>query len=165
MLMLVLLRMLKALAYTSTTLRSVPANATSAFLVLGANLKGKASNGETYNDILQNILRDSPQLFHGAFRAEQSNGTVILRSIMYNMIIVSILGNLVMHIMDTWQREGGWERTLVRSITFLMIFVFSFVCMVMNKGTVTILLIINGAAVVALVYFEMFLDSTIVRPW
>ncbi len=40
-----------------------------------------------YNEILQNILRDAPQLLHGAFRAEQTDDCLILRSMMYNLIV------------------------------------------------------------------------------
>ena len=155
----------KALAWNSTNRRENNSDPTSPFLVLGSNLKGTAPNGETYRHILQNILREAPRLFHGAYKAEESNDTLILRSALYNLIMMAIFGNLIMHIADSFHMESNLLRFFIRSLTFLMVFVVSIVFMGLHSGSSMVLLLILFTSLITLVYFDMFLDPTIVRPW
>ena len=153
---------LRALVRTSTTERV--GNATSPFKVFGSNLKGKAPNGESYQQILQNIIKDAPRIFHGAYKAEQSDKTLVLRSALYNLIMMAILGNLVMHICDSYENLRP-ARPWVRVITFIMVFITAFILFCVNPGNALVLWLILAPAMVSLLYFELFLDETIVRPW
>lgn len=155
---------LRALARNSTV-RSVPSNPLSPLLVVGVNLQLKAPNGESFGQIFQNIIKDAPKLLHGGVKAVQSDDTLILRSMLYNLITMSILANLITHIADTWVTQDGWTRAIVRSLTFFIVFATSLLFLIMNQGAVMVLLVITAASLVTLVYFEMFLDRTIVRPW
>lgn len=155
----------KALAWNSTTERVNQSDPKSAFKVYGSNLKGKTPGGETYKAIMQNILKVAPHIFHGAFKAEESDKTLILRSALYNLIMMAILGNLIMHIADSYHNLSNIMRFAIRSITFIMVFLIVIVFCAVNSGNVMVLLLILFTALVTLVYFEMYLDPTIVRPW
>ena len=153
---------LQALVRTSTTERV--GNSTTPFKVFGTNLKGKAPNGESYQQILQNIIKDAPRIFHGAYKAEQSDNTLVLRSALYNLIMVAILGNLVMHICDSYESLRP-ARPWVRVITFIMVFITAFTLFCIHPGNALVLWLILAPAMATLLYFEVFLDETIVRPW
>lgn len=156
---------LKALIRTSTTERVDPANQTSPFKSYGANLKSIATpKGEKFKDILQTIINDAPQLFHGAFRAEESDKTLVLRSALYNLIVMAILGNLVVHIVDSFELFAT-IRFLVRALSFIIVLLTAFVFLILHTGNALVISLILVTAFVNLVYFEMFLDPTIVRPW
>lgn len=157
--------MLKALLYTSTTERVDKANPASPFKIFGSNLKGVAgASGKTYQTILQNIVTEAPEMFHGAFRAEESDKTLILRSALYNLIMMAILGNIVVHKIDSYEIMSS-ARFMGRALSFVLVFITSFVFLVTNTGNAMVLSLILITSFVALVYFEMFLDPTIVRPW
>jgi hypothetical protein len=156
---------LRALARNSTV-RSIPGNPLSPLLVVGTNLKLKAPNGESFGQIFENIINDAPKLLHGGVKAVQSDNTLILRSILYNLITMSILANLITHVADKWMvKQDGWVRAAVRSLTFALVFGISLIFLYWHKGAAMVLLVIAAASLVTLVYFEMFLDKTIIRPW
>jgi hypothetical protein len=159
-------RTLRALARTSTTERVNPANATSPFKVVGLNLKDKPANGgdRTYLQLLEQALDDAPKLFHGAYRAEQSDKTLVLRSALYNLITMAILGNLVVHLLDSYN-ISPYMRLWVRGLSFVVVFLTAFVFLCIHTGNALVLSLILVTAFVSLVHFELFLNETIVRPW
>lgn len=155
--------MLQALAQTSTTERV--GNASSPFKVFGLNLKTTVTPaGESYREMLYRAIEQAPMLFHGAFRAEESDSTIILRSSLYTFVALAILGNLIVHVMDAVDKRM-YVRAAARVIMFALVFFTAFVFFAMHTGTAMIFWIIFAAATVNLVYYEMFLDPTIVRPW
>jgi hypothetical protein len=154
---------LKALVRTSTE-RVQPANSSSPFKQIGTNLKGVASNGQTYREILVRIVEEVQHLFHGAFRAEESDKTLVLRSALYNLITWAILGNLAMHVADSFDLSSQ-VRMAVRTIAFFVVFLTSIVFFFINMGNALVLGLIIASGTFSLCYFEMFLDPTIVRPW
>jgi hypothetical protein len=132
----------------------------------GADLKLiRTAGGETYRQMLHRIIQEAPMLFHGAFKAVESSSTMVLRSSLYNLITVVIFANLLVHVVD----EGGWKqnhvRLIVRSIAFLLVYAISFIFVIIYPGTMMSFFLILGAGTLNLVYFEMYLDPTIVRPW
>ena len=154
---------LQALAQTSTTERV--GNATSPFKVFGANLKTtKTPAGESYREMLYRVIEKAPILFHGAFLAEESDNTIILRSSLYSFVALAILGNFLVHFIDSLDKHT-YLRVAARAIMFLLVFFSAFVFFAMHTGTAMIFWIILATATVNLLYFEMFLDPTIVRPW
>ena len=157
--------MLKALVYTSTTERVNSSNPASPFKTFGANLKGLAgTSGESYQSILQKIVTDAPKMFHGAFRADESDKTLVLRSALYSLITMAIFGNLVVHKLDSYEIMSS-ARFMGRALSFVLVFITAFVFLVSNTGNALVLSLILVTSFVALIYFEMFLDPTIVRPW
>lgn len=125
----------------------------------------KTPAGETYREMLHRVIEEAPLLFHGAFKAEESDGTMVLRSSLYTLITVVIFANLLVHVVD----ESGWEhnhvQAIVRSIAFLLVYMISTIFVIIYPGTVTVFILILGAGALNLIYFEMFLDPTVVRPW
>lgn len=156
-------RMLKALVRTGTD-RVQPTNASSPFKLYGTNLKGIASNGETYRDILIRVVQEAQRMFHGAFRAEESDKTLVLRSALYNLITWTIAGNLFMHVADSFHITRQ-TRLVVRTGTFLVVFITAAIFFFVNMGNALVLGLIILSGGFNLAYFEMFLDPTIVRPW
>ena len=162
-------RALGALARTSTTVRVNPANASSPFSVVGVNLKLKPprqADGKdlTFMELLEEVMIDAPKLFHGAYRAEQSDRTLVLRSALYNLITMAILGNLVVHLLDSYN-ISPYMRLWVRGLSFVVVFLTALVFLFIHTGNALVLSLILVTAFVSLVYFEMFLNETIVRPW
>ena len=156
---------LKALVRVSSTERVDPEDPTSAFKVYGSNLKTITTpNGGTFKDIIQGIINEAPKLFHGGFRAEESNNTLVLRSALYNLITIAILGNLIMQIAESFDLSSTM-RVLARSSTFILVFLAAFVYLLIHQGNALVFSLILVTAFVNLVYFEMFLDPTIIRPW
>lgn len=154
---------LQPLAKTSTTERV--GNASSAFKVFGANLKKTvAPTGESYREMLYRMIEKAPVLFHGAYLAEESDNTMVLRSALYTLVPLAIVGNLLVHITDAADKNM-YMRVAARTGMFFIVFFPSFVLFAMHTGTAMIFWLILAVATVNLLYFEMFLDPTIVRPW
>jgi len=161
-------RVLQALVYTSTKERTIPANPTSPFKQFGLNLKTLTPDGgdQTYAKALENAVANAPRIFHGNYRAEQSNDTLVLRSALYTLITFAILGNLAVHITDSYDYGNRpWNRTWIRSLGLVLILVAAIVFTGIHRGNAMVLSSIIISASVTLAYFEVFLDGTIVRPW
>lgn len=133
-------------------------------VVVGKKMSGKAPNGETYNDILRRMVEKAPLLFHSASRAEQSDSTYMLHSVLYTLITVAILGNIVVHMLDTMTWTSSW-RAVARMAGFGLLLIFSIVFVSLNTGTALFLALILVPALVIQVYFEYLLDPTLERPW
>lgn len=132
---------------------------------VGKKMSGKAPNGEMYNDILRRMVEQAPILFHSASRAEQSDSTYMLHSMLYTLIAVAILGNIVVHMLDTLEWTSRMWRATARMAGFGMLLVVSIIFLALNGGTALFLLLILGPALVIQVYFEYLLDPTLDRPW
>lgn len=160
-------RVLQALVYTSKKERTNPANSSSPFKQFGLNLKTLTSDGEeTYAEALENAVANAPKLFHGNYRAEQSDDTLVLRSALYFLISLAILGNLAVHITDSFDYGNRpWNRTWIRSLALVLIVIEAIVMTAIHKGNAMVLSSIIVSATVTLAYFEVYLDGTIVRPW
>ena len=154
---------LKALVRTGTD-RVQPGNLSSPFKQYGSSLKGEAANGQTYREILVRIVEEVQRLFHGAFRAEESDKTLVLRSALYNLITWAIMGNLAMHVADSFDLSSQL-RMAVRAITFVVVFLTATIFFFINMGNALVLGLIILSGAFSLCYFEMFLDPTIIRPW
>ncbi len=144
-------------------LRTVESNGTK---MAGVDLKQvKTPGGETYRQMLHRIIEEAPRLLHGAFKAVESDSTMVIRSSLFNLITVVIFANLLIHVVD----ETGWKqnyiRVIVRAVAFLLVYLMSFVFVIIYPGTIMGFLLILGTGTLNLVYFEMYLDPTIVRPW
>ena len=121
----------------------------------------------TYREIFRNAITNAPYLFHNSYRAVQSDDFYVLRTILYSLVVFSILGNLLVHYLDQSQ-DMTWSRRLL-----LRILVFSLTTLLImgafllnNSGSVlTVLLGIWAPAFVVLIYYEAFLDASITRPW
>jgi hypothetical protein len=159
---------LQSMARNSTTER-VSANATSPFKVFGTNLKAPVppSAGESFKDMFIRIIQASPKLFHGAFKAEESNQTEVLRSSMYCLITLAIFANTFMHALDSlkYAQDNRNFRFGVRAFMAVIQLVTSIILVAMHPGNIMVHLLIMFTGLVTLVYFEMLLDPTIVRPW
>jgi hypothetical protein len=152
-------------SYLRQVLGAIARNSTTTPVrVLGNNIKGKCAFDKTYQEALRDIIVDAPKVFHGAFRAEQSSSTLVLRSDLYILITVVIFANIVMQIIDSWP---GYKfiRPYVRVGSFVFTFLASLIFFSFNTGTAFVFWMILGSAFLSLAYFEMFLDETISRPW
>ena len=156
-------QVLGAVARNSTTERV--GGAGTAFKVVGKNIKGKCVFDHTWQDVLRNVIEDAPKVFHGAYRAEQSSSTLVLRSDLYILITIVVLANILMQILDSWTGDYEKLRPYVRVGTFVLVFITSMIFFTMNTGTAFVFWMILGSSFISLAYFEMFLDETIVRPW
>jgi len=154
---------LQALAQTSTTERV--GNASSAFKVFGANLKTTVTPaGETYRQMLYRAIEQAPLLFHGAYLAEESDNTIVLRSSLYTFVALAIFGNILVHVIDTVDKSM-YVRSATRAVMFFLVIFPAFVFWALHTGSALIFWLIFGTGLVNLLYFEAFLDPTIVRPW
>ena len=121
----------------------------------------------TFREIFRNAINNAPYLFHNAYRAVQSDEFYVLRTILYSLVVFSILGNLLVHYFDqnpnmTWSRRL-LLRILLFSLSTLLIMV---AFLINNSGSVlTVMLGIWAPALLVLLYYEAFLDASITRPW
>jgi len=90
---------------------------------------------------------------------------MVIRSSLYNLITLVIFANLLIHVMDETRWEQNHLRMIVRAIAFLLVYLMSFVFVIIYPGTMMSFFLILGAGTLNLVYFEMYLDPTIIRPW
>lgn len=122
-------------------------------------------NGKTYREMLYDIISNAPLLFHGAYKAVQNDDMVVVRSAIYNLISAVILANVVIHASDEHKWGNKHMRAIVRGIAFLFVFIISVVLVSIHPGMLLTFGLILGVAALNLIYFEMFLDPTLVRPW
>jgi hypothetical protein len=138
------------------------------YKVMGMNLAGKPTGWEEeYRQILYEAVEEAPKLFHSSYRAMQSNSFIVMRSMLYNLIGFAILGNFIVHVLDSYTRieKNLWSRFLVLLGGFFSTFFVSSVYVFWNSGAWGPLMLIALPAFFNLLYFEMFLDPTMVRPW
>lgn len=136
--------------------------------LIGSNLAGKpVGSEEKYREILYKSIENAPHLFHGAYRAVQSNSFVVIRSMLYNLIGWAILGNFAVHVLDSYTmiEKNLWSRFMVLLGCFFFTFFISAFFVFWNSGAWGPLMLIAVPAFFNLLYFEMFLDPTMVRPW
>jgi len=120
----------------------------------------------TYRQLLFNAVEKAPLLFHNSFRADETDDNYVLRTALYNFIALSILGNILVHIFDTWEMSWGTRLTMRLTIFLATTFLVNFLYLLGATGSLlTAFLAIWLPGLVVLVYFEAFLDHTIVRPW
>jgi hypothetical protein len=138
------------------------------YKIIGNNLAGKAPGMTVgFREILYEAVEDSPHLFHGSYRAVQSKGFVVMRSMIYNLITWAVFGNFLVQVLESFNfiENRLWTRMLVTGLSFFGTFFFSAILVLVNSGTWGPLLLIGIPAFFNLAYFEMFLDPTMVRPW
>lgn len=103
---------------------------------------------------------------HNAFYAKQERDWIVLRTSIYNLITLSVLANIGVHICDAMP---GWSwnyRLAMRVGVFLLSFFLSILMAFANSASLLFLfLFIFVPAILNLLYFELFLDDSIVRPW
>jgi hypothetical protein len=156
---------LKSLAQNMTDRLYAPNGTfTTRTIAVGKKMSGKAPNGEMYNEILRRIVETAPVLFHAGARAEQSDSTYMLHSVLFALITLAILGNLLVHIIDTFPLSGPWK-ALARMTGFALTLLFSIIFLASNAGIYAFLLLILLPSLLILVYFEYLLDPTLERPW
>lgn len=154
----------RSLAWTSKTAKVDASNPLSPYRVYGLNMNSKSPSGQSFTEILQTVVQDAPRVFHGAYKAEQSDNTLVLRSALFNLIAMAILGNLIVHIIDSYQIQP-YARFWARTITFILVVLTALVFIFVHPGNVMVLTVILVTSFVTLVYFELYLNETIVRPW
>ena len=131
---------------------------------LVGNVPGQTSL--TYRQLLQGAVDNAPYLFHNAYRAAQSDDFYVLRTVLYGLIVYSVLANLAVHVIDEYRM--GWTYRLTTRIVVFTLVTFVPTIAVLAGGmaaSLTVLLGIWAPAVVILLYYEAFLDATITRPW
>jgi hypothetical protein len=120
----------------------------------------------TFRQAIYNAVKEAPNILHNAFTAKQDNNLVVLRTILYNMITITVFANIVVHVSDMMP---GWSwrwRLAMRVGYFVASFFLSIIFLFVNPGSATIVcLLIFVPAFVSLVYFEIFLDDPDERPW
>jgi hypothetical protein len=159
---------LASLAKTSTTEWIDNADHTLGHKVVGHNLADKPTGGdELYREILYEAVEDSAILFHGSYKAVESESFIVLRSLLYNLITFAMLGNFIVHVLSSYKivENHMWTRILTLFAGFFGTFFVSSVLVFVNPGAWGPLLLISIPAFFNLGYFEMFLDPTMVRPW
>lgn len=145
----------------------ISSNTTFGNNVQGRDLTAKAPGYDlTYKQVIYNSVQEATNSVHNAFYAKQERDWIVLRTSIYNLIALSVLANIVVHISDAMP---GWSwnyRLAMRVGYFLISFFLSILLAFANSGSMLFLfLFIFVPAIVNLLYFELFLDDSIVRPW
>jgi hypothetical protein len=138
------------------------------FFIGRALVSPPASMGTiTFREIFRNAISNAPYLFHNSYRTVQSDDFYVLRTILYSLVVFSILGNLLVHYFDQNQNMTWSRRLLLRILLFSLTTLLIMVAfLINNSGSVlTVLLGIWAPALVILLYYEAFLDASITRPW
>jgi hypothetical protein len=141
----------------------------STLFMVGKNLAGTVPNQGTltYRELLRNALENAPLLFHNSYRASQSDDFYVLRTILFNNIVLGLLGNLLVHYADEFRIHSWGRRLLMRILIFLSASFFGNLLFLLSNwgAALTICVGIWLPSLLILIYFEAFLDHTIVRPW
>lgn len=120
----------------------------------------------TFRQAVYNAVQEAPNILHNAFWAKQDTNFVVLRTILYNMITITVFANIVVHVSDMMP---GWSwrwRLGMRVGYFAISFLLSIIFLFANTGSATIVIaLIFAPAFVSLLYFEIFLDDPDERPW
>ena len=135
---------------------------------VGRSLAGTVPNqgSLTYRQLLYNAIEQAPYLFRNSYRAEQSENSYVLRTVLYSFVAWAILANILVHTID--QYHMGWgKRLAMRILVFsLATFVVPFFFLLSGMGSFfTAGLGIWIPGLIVLLYYEAFLDATITRPW
>lgn len=135
---------------------------------VGRSLSGTVPNqgSLTYRQLLYNAIEHAPNLFRNSYRAEQSENSYVLRTVLYSFVAWAILANLLVHTIDQY-RMGWGKRLAMRILVFsLTTFVVPFFFLLSGMGSFfTAGLGIWIPGLIVLLYYEAFLDATITRPW
>jgi hypothetical protein len=120
----------------------------------------------TYRQALYNAIQEAPNILHNGFTAKQDKGFIVLRTVLYNLITITALANIVVHISDTMP---GWSwrwRLAMRVGYFLISFILSIIGLFSDTGTTLIVVVgMFIPAFISLIYFEIYLDDPDERPW
>lgn len=145
---------------------SANTTATASFLQ-GRDMTAKPPGYDlTYRQVIYNSVQEATNTMHNAFYAKQERDWIVLRTSIYNLITLSVLANIGVHICDAMP---GWSwnyRLAMRVGVFLLSFFLSILMAFANSASLLFLfLFIFVPAILNLLYFELFLDDSIVRPW
>lgn len=145
----------------------ISSNTTFGANVQGRDLTAKAPGYDlTFRQVIQNSVQEATNTVHNAFFARQERDWIVLRTSIYNLIALSVLANIMVHIFDAMP---GWAwnwRLGMRVVVFLVSFFVSIILAFASSGSILFLFIgIFLPAIINLLYFELFLDDSIVRPW
>lgn len=120
----------------------------------------------TYRQAIYNAVQEAPNILHNAFWAKQDNGFIVLRTTLYNLIAITTLANIFVHISDTMPGWSWTWRLAMRVGYFIVSFLLGIIGVYTNSGsTLIVVVLIFIPALVSLLYFELFLDDPDVRPW
>lgn len=142
----------------------VSSTGTSKDLAVTTKIPGQGDT--TYRQALYNAIQDAPNILHNGFTAKQDKGFIVLRTVLYNLITITALANIVVHISDTMP---GWSwrwRLAMRVGYFLISFILSIIGLFSDTGTTLIVVVgMFIPAFISLIYFEIYLDDPDERPW
>jgi hypothetical protein len=135
--------------------------------VQGKDLTSKVPGYDlTYRQALYNAVQEAPNILHNGFWAKQDNAFIVLRTTLFNLIAITTLANIIVHISDAMP---GWSwkwRLAMRVGYFAISFLVSIIGVYTNSGSAVITIVyIFVPALISLIYFEIFLDDPDVRPW
>ena len=137
---------------------------------IGRDLSGTSTiaGGITYRQLLLDAIDKAPVLFYNSYRAEAPE-YFIARSVLYTIVIFAILGNLLVHILDHSWRDMTWFVRLTTRLSVFAVLVFLIPLILMGiAGVNSFFVVMLGIwlpSLIVLLYYEMFLDPTITRPW
>ena len=120
----------------------------------------------TYRQAIYNAVQEASSLLHNGFTAKQDTGFIVLRTTLYNLIAITTLANILVHISDTMPGWSWTWRLGMRVGYFAVSFLIGIIGVYTNPGSTLItIVLIFIPALVSLIYFEIFLDDPDVRPW
>lgn len=133
----------------------------------GKDLTAKLPNSETtFRQAVYNGIEQATFLLHNAFVAKQDKAYVVLRTTLYDLITITTLANIVVHISDAMPGWAWKWRLLMRVGWFVASFILSIIGVFSESGAVIIVIVlIFIPAFITLIYFELFLDDPDMRPW
>lgn len=155
-------------SYLGTVLNAIVNAAKLGKDLTSTNAAGKITGqGDlTYRQALYNAVQDAPNILHNGFTAKQDKGFIVLRTVLYNLITITALANIIVHISDTMP---GWSwrwRLAMRVGYFLVSFILSIIGLFSDTGTTLIVVVgMFIPAFISLIYFEIYLDDPDERPW
>ena len=120
----------------------------------------------TFRQAMLTAVQEAPNVLHNSFIAKQDTAFFVLRTTLYNLIAITALANIFVHISDTM---AGWTwawRLGMRVGYFSISFLLGIIGVYTNSGSAVIVCVyIFLPALISLIYFELFLDDPDVRPW
>lgn len=142
---------------------------TATIYYVGKSMQGMVpgQNSLTYRQILYNALTNVQYLFRNSYKATQADDFYVLRTILYNLIVFPVLGNILVHYFDQ-SMAWTWTYRLATRIFIYVLFTLvpTLITFIGAGGTaLTAFVGIWLPAFLVLVYYEIFLDATIARPW
>jgi hypothetical protein len=156
-------------SFTQTMVNAIVAGNRTAsnFWFQSKDLTARLPNSDvTFRQAIYNGIEQATFLLHNAFVAKQDKAYVVLRTTLYDLITITTLANIVVHISDAMP---GWSwkwRLVMRVGWFIISYILSIIGIFSESGAVIIVVVfIFIPALIALIYFELFLDDPDVRPW